>query len=156
MYAYPNEDRIGNSDSCGLAAHLVLLEYGNPTTQALYDLAVSYQPANYNTVVVHGTADGQFAEESPIAYSVVPPESIGRLLESSKGYDPKLPTQSVACTAGASRTSAQALANALHDTVLAPQQVLTAGPTPGATTRSAQESKGYVLNVRATRSTESY
>ena len=117
-------------DPFGLAAYAVLLEYGNSNTQALYDWAVSYQPANYNTVVIHGSPNGQFSE-SPGGYSTVSPESIAQYLKSLKGYDPKLPTQLVACTAGASKTGAQALANALGTLVLAPQQILTAGPTPG-------------------------
>lgn len=130
-YAYVGGNPLSLIDPLGLAAHLVLLEYGNSRTQPLYDWAQSYQPAEFNTVVVHGTPDGRFAENYPISYSIVPPESVAQLLKDLPGYDPNLPTQLVACTSGATRKAAQALANALNATVYAPEQILAAGPTPG-------------------------
>jgi hypothetical protein len=108
----------------------VLLEDGVERTQWLYDWAQSYQPADFNTVVVHGTEDGRFAE-SPVASGTVPPDIIAQLLKGKKGYDPKLPTQLVACSAGATKSGAQALANALGANVLAATQLLKPGPTLG-------------------------
>ena len=107
----------------------MLLQDGVPNTQWLYDWAQSYQPADFNTVVIHGSDDGRFGE-APVG-GTVSPDIIAQLLKSAKGYDPKLPTQLVACSAGATKTGAQALANALGATVLAAAQILNPGPTLG-------------------------
>jgi hypothetical protein len=59
------------------------------------------------------------------------PDVIAQLLKAKEGYDPKLPTQLVACSAGATKTGAQALANALGTKVLAATQILLPGPKLG-------------------------
>jgi RHS repeat-associated protein len=130
-YSYVGANPVSMTDVFGLAAHLVQLQYGVPSSQPLYDWAKSYQPSDFNTIVVHGSQDGQFSDTGPIAYSTISPANLAKALMETAGYDPKLPTQLVACSAGAAKTGAQALADALGADVLASPQVLRANPDFG-------------------------
>jgi RHS repeat-associated protein len=119
-YAYANGNPLSLVDPLGLAAQLVALQFGNSATMSLYLSAQAYQPADFNTIVVHGTTDGQFAAIATGATSVYTPEALAYLLTQQPGYDPNLPTQLVACSAGATRVGAQRIATALGQTVFAP------------------------------------
>jgi hypothetical protein len=54
-----------------------------------------------------------------------------RMLKELPSYDPKLPTQLIACSAGAHTESVQRLADALNATVLAFPQTLVSNPPAG-------------------------
>jgi hypothetical protein len=117
-------------DPLGLAAHLNLINNSTPAQVALYNWAESYQPDQYNTIVVHGTDDGLFSPNATGNIRVAP-EVIAGLLQDLPGYDPKLPTQLIACTAGAHPNGAQRLADALKANVLASPETLVSNPNLG-------------------------
>jgi hypothetical protein len=129
LYAYVGDNSISAIDPLGFAAHLV--DVSNAGDQvALYDWAKSFEPPNFNTIVVHGGPNGQFSY-FPVGSSTISPQNLADLLKGTDGYDPTLPTLLVACTSGATKRGAQALANALGTVVVAPQQVVYANSIMG-------------------------
>ncbi len=128
-YAYVGNNPISAYDVFGLAAHLVDISNAGDQ-QSLYDWAVSFQPPNFNTIVVHGGASGQFSY-FPFGSSTISPQNLANLLQTTEGYDPSLPTLLVACSSGTTKRGAQALANSLGTVVVAPQQVVYANSTLG-------------------------
>jgi len=129
-------------------AHLTLVyepdERDDPAGYALYQWAESYKPDNYNTVVVHGSADGHFADRAPVAYTTFPPEGIALLLR-KRHYDPSLPILLVACSAAAAEVGAQKLADELGPgtQVVASMNLLYPGSTPGSPPTSDPEKPPY-------------
>lgn len=118
------------ADPLGLAAHLNLINNSTSAQVSLYNWAESYHPDQYNTIVVHGTNDGLFSPNATGNIRVAP-EVIADLLQDLPGYDPNLPTQLIACSAGAHPSGAQRLADALKANVLASPETLVSNPIPG-------------------------
>ena len=129
-YAYVRGNPLSLIDNLGLAAHLNLINANTSSQIALYNWGERYQPDEYNTILVHGTDDGQFSPNTsgPVRVS---PEVMADELEALPGYDPNLPTELIACSAGAHPDSVQRLANALNATVLASPQTLVSNPPDG-------------------------
>jgi RHS repeat-associated protein len=124
-FAYANSNPFRFVDFSGAAAHVLLLDVFNP--QNLIDWAKSYQPTDYNTVVLHGvpseliqsdaTRGGalEFSANQGPGPRYTPLEIAAKLTEPGSGFDPNLPILLIAC-GSASTSAAQDLANQFSST----------------------------------------
>lgn len=116
-YVYVGSQPILFLDPYGLAT-LNALSWANNSSGPfdLYQWAENYNPAGFNSVVVHGNEFGQFSANSS-GGPLITPQQLAWLLRQQPGYNPKLPTLLIACSSGGSVPSAlsgaQAFANAL-------------------------------------------
>ncbi len=121
-YIYINSSPLIGIDPYGLVAHMNLISPDVNTYLGNYN----WQPADYNTVVVHGTVDsngnstGAFSDASGRPAYQWTPEQVANMLKHYPGYDPTKPTILVACKSGAPGGGAQGVADGLGGPVWAP------------------------------------
>jgi RHS repeat-associated protein len=98
LYSYVNANPISWVDQAGLAAHKDLLNENNP--KDLKNWAKSYKPDDYNTLIVHGTNEGGFAQSQFAGDHPIDSVAAAKALKGETGYDPNVPTLLLACQAG--------------------------------------------------------
>lgn len=80
--------------TAGAGAHVVLI---NPADEDLYDWAVNYRPSGYNTVIVHGNAQGLFSNMQDASGAHYSSKFIAGTLRAAPGYNPDLPSELISC-----------------------------------------------------------
>jgi RHS repeat-associated protein len=112
-YVYLGNNPFKLIDPWGLAEHSVLLNGNN--SQELRTWAQSYQPGNFNTIIVHGTEQGGFSASSFAGDEQIDPITAADKFKDNPDYDPNLPTRVLACEAAATG-AAQSFATELQTT----------------------------------------
>ncbi len=129
LYGYMGANPPNGIDPWGFAAHENMLDPKRQENPNLYPWAQSYKPKDYNTVVVHGGPNGNFAA-SPNLSKPISPQTVANTLKGNPDYDPNLPTLIIACQAS-NGSGAQNVANALGAPVYASPVNIQGNAIPG-------------------------